>query len=339
MIERVLVVGLGSIGRRHLRLVRELLPDADIRILRHTQIQTVPELANGCFVSLDQALAFAPEIAVLANPAPFHASVGEALARAGCHLLVEKPLASDRDDALALTEVCRNKGCILQVGYNLRFMPSLLHFKAILDEDRVGVVWSVRSEVGQYLPSWRPGTDYRQGVSAQRGLGGGVLLELSHELDYLRWLFGEVDWVGALLGRQSDLETDVEDTAHLTLGFAPRKGMRAIVASLDMDFIRHDTTRVCSVIGARGTLRWDAVASRVEFFDSVEQSWQILFSESPERDVSYRAQWRAFLESVDHAVTAFPDGDDGLAVLDIIEAAHQSNAVMGQRIQIARSGR
>lgn len=337
MIERVLVVGLGSIGRLHLRLARELLPDADIRILCRTPIEKMPELANGCFYVLDQALAFAPHIAILANPAPFHVPLGEALARIGCHLLVEKPLASSRDSALVLTQACRSSERILQVGYNLRFLPSMLYFKDVLGEGRVGDVWSVRSEVGQYLPSWRHGTDYRQGISAQRSLGGGVLLELSHEIDYLRWLFGDVDWVCAVIGRQSHLETDVEDTAHLTLGFASVKSMR-IVASLNMDFIRHDTTRVCSVIGARGTLRWDAIAGRVELFEKGERSWRTLFSEPPERDVSYRAQWCAFLACVSHVGTPSPDGNDGLAVLDIIEAARQSDAAMGQRIQIERSG-
>jgi predicted dehydrogenase len=336
MIERVLMVGLGSIGLRHLRLARELLSDADIRILRRAPVDTIPELANGCFASIDQAIAFAPDVAVLANPAPFHAPVGEALARAGCHLLVEKPLADNRAAALTLMQACRDAERILQVGYNLRFMPSLLHFKAVLDEGRAGAILSVRSEIGQYLPSWRPGKDYRHGVSAKRSLGGGVLLELSHELDYLRWLFGEVDWVGAVLSKQSNLDTDVEDTAHLTLGFAPRNGMRAVVASLDMDFIRHDTTRVCSAIGEHGTLRWDSVTSRVDFYDSGKQSWQTLFSEAFERDFSYRAQWRAFLDSVGHASSASPDGSDGLAVLDIVEAARQSDAKKGQRVQITR---
>ena len=134
MIKRVLVVGLGSIGQRHLRLARELLPDADIRILRRAPSETVPDLANGCFASLDQAIAFAPYIAVLANPAPFHFQVGKALAQVGCHLLVEKPLADDRAAALNLMQVCRNAKRILQVGYNLRFLPSLRHFKNVLDE-------------------------------------------------------------------------------------------------------------------------------------------------------------------------------------------------------------
>ena len=99
---------------------------------------------------------------------------------------------------------------VLAIGYNLRFLSSLQKFKSILDDKIIGDVWSVRSEVGQFLPSWRPNSDYRKGVSAQYALGGGVLLELSHDIDYLRWIFGEVAWVQAVLAQQSDLEIDVE---------------------------------------------------------------------------------------------------------------------------------
>jgi predicted dehydrogenase len=333
MIKRVILVGLGSIGNLHLRLARDMLPNADIRILRNSPVETFPELANGSFSTLEQAIAFAPQIAVLSNPAPFHAQVGKSLALNGCHLLVEKPLAVSSSEGMALVQACISSGRILQVGYNLRYLPSMLHFKSVIDKGILGAIWSVRSEVGQYLPSWRPGTDYRQGVSAQQRLGGGVLLELSHEIDYLRWIFGNVDWVGAVLGRHSNLEIDVEDTAHLTLGFTPSNGKRTI-ANLNMDFLRHDTTRICSVIGAFGSLRWDAVASKVEFFGIKEQSWLTLFSESSEREVSYRAQFRAFLDCVSNARKPPPDGYDSLAVLDVIEAARRSDALKGQRIPI-----
>lgn len=336
MIERLLIVGLGSIGERHLRLARELLPHADIRVLRRASTDVVPENANGCFFSLEEAIAFEPQAAVLANPASLHATVGQSLAQSGCHLLVEKPLTVDRASAKALTQACENGACLLQVGYNLRFSPSLLCFKNVLDAGAVGDIWSIRCEVGQYLPSWRPDTDYRCGVSAQRALGGGVLLELSHEIDYLRWLFGDVQWVSALLGRQSDLDVDVEDLVHLTLGFAPHKGIQSI-ASVNMDFIRRDPIRVCSVIGAYGTLRWDAIAGRVDLFDGQAQAWEIIHSDHSERDAGYRAQWQAFLGCVCGNGAASPDGRDGLAVLEIIEAARQSDAAMGQRVQVLRS--
>ena len=80
-------------------------------------------------------------------------------------------------------------------AYNLRFLPSLQAYRERIQFGVIGKVLSVRCEIGQYLPSWRPGSDYRQAVSASRALGGGALLELSHEIDYLRWIFGEVAWV------------------------------------------------------------------------------------------------------------------------------------------------
>ena len=94
----------------------------------------------------------------------------------------------------------RARGVICQVGYNLRYLPSLSRFRDLINEGLVGGPLSVRCEIGQYLPNWRPDTDYRTGVTARSDLGGGVLLELSHEIDYLRWIFGEVEWVSSWVG-------------------------------------------------------------------------------------------------------------------------------------------
>jgi len=147
-----------------------------------------------CVTSLDDALRFHPQAAVIANPASHHLDLAMPLAQAGVHLLVEKPVSSSTHRVSELIEVCRVRGITLMTGYNLRFLPSLKRFRELLEEKRVGRVLSVRAEIGQFLPSWRPGFDYRQSVSARATLGGGVLLELSHEIDYLRWLFGR--WNG-----------------------------------------------------------------------------------------------------------------------------------------------
>ena len=104
MIDRILIVGLGSIGKRHLRLARELLPKADIRVLRHQASSEIPELSNGCFSSIDKAIAFAPQIAVIASPAPFHIPTAQALAEVGVQLLIEKPLSASLDGVTQLLE-------------------------------------------------------------------------------------------------------------------------------------------------------------------------------------------------------------------------------------------
>lgn len=337
MIERVLIVGHGSIGKRHLRIARETLPDADIRVLLHQPRHATPEFANGCFGKIEEACAFAPQVAVIANPAPFHNDTAIALAGASSHLLIEKPISHAVNGVAVLLQRVREKGLILQVGYTLRYLPSLEKFRELIHDGAIGRVLSVRCEIGQYLPSWRQDSDYRLGVSARKELGGGVLLELSHELDYLRWIFGEVAWVSAWIGRQSALEIDVEDTAHLTLGFEPDGSGRTLVAAVNLDFIRHDTTRQCTAIGEQGSLRWNGLTGEVEQQPAGSVAWRPVFHHAHQRDDSYQAQWQHFLHCVQGGQPPCVSGHDGLAVLRIVEAARASAVALGSRIAISKT--
>ena len=335
MIKRVLIVSLGSIGKRHLRLAREFLPQAEIAVLRQKVDSTIPEGANHVFSTMVEALSFEPTLAIVASPATTHLSAAMQLAEAGVHLLVEKPLSVTSEGVRDLIEVCKKKNTVLAIGYNLRFLQSLQKFKTMLDDQIIGSVWSVRSEIGQYLPFWRPDMDYRQCVSAQLALGGGVLLELSHEIDYLRWIFGEVDWVQAVLTQQSDLEIDVEDTAHLVLGFAVDDSERSLVASVNLDFIRRDTTRQCTAIGKLGSLRWDGITGTVELWSLETQAWCEVFKHHGTGDESYAAQWENVIACIEQGSTPLVTGTDGLEVLNVIDASRLS-ANFKRRVDVPR---
>ena len=334
MMQRVLIVGYGSIGQRHLRIVRESLPQSDVRVLRREPGATA-EGADGCFSSLDEALAFAPQVAIVASPAPFHVKVALALAKQGCHLLVEKPLSDTPEGVPELLTAASECGIVLQVAYNLRFSPSLRDFRQRVQSGGVGRILSIRCETGQHLETWRPGTDYRLGVSACRELGGGVLLELSHELDYLRWIFGDIDWVGAWMGRQSGLEINVEDTAHLLLGV--RNNLVAVcgpVAALSLDFLRRDTSRRCVAIGEAGSLAWDGIAGSVTLFAGNGTESVVLSEHPPVRDETYREQWRHFLTCIGNQSSPLVGGSDGLAVLELVNAAWRSVVLEGARVHL-----
>lgn len=323
-IDRLVIVGFGSIGQRHARLAREALPSATIAVLRRTATDApAGSPANRFLSTLDEAVAFRPQVAVIAGPATHHVEPAIALAKADAHLLVEKPIAHASDRVPELIDICRSRKRALMVGYNLRFHPSLRRFHALIREGRAGRVLSVRAEVGQYLPTWRLDVDYRESVSARKNLGGGVLLELSHEMDYLRWLFGEVESVTAVATKQSDLEIDVEDSAQLIMKFASTD-TRGVVASVALDFIRHDHTRRCVVIGDRGTLRWDGIAGRVEWFAADSSHWKTEFDQAPVRDESYRAEWKEFLRCIEADEQPEPSGPDALATLRVVEAARES---------------
>ena len=327
MLRCVLIVGLGSIGRRHARIVRALYPSVKLIALRHQRDYT-ESLENGLGVdcqvySISEAVDCSPDIAIIANPASFHIDVALPLAKAGIHLLVEKPIAADTKKIQQLLDCCKKNNCLVMVAYNLRFLPSLGYLQDCLRRNTIGNILSVRIEAGQNLRSWRPGINYRNSVSAQKVLGGGVLRELSHELDYLLWMFGEVAWVSAYLSKQSNLEIDVEDTAHLLLGFMKDGRQKTLVASVNIDFIRYDPTRRCTVIGESGSLVWDGIEGSVNLY--TEKHGEIkLFSDKPERNYTYREELRHFVDCVENERHPLIAAEDGLLVLQVIEAAQCS---------------
>ena len=333
MIQRVLIVGMGSIGTRHLRIARELLPTADIRVLRHELTTHIPEGANGVFFRIDEVIAFRPEIAVLANPAPFHIDVARPLAEVGTHLLIEKPLSINENGVEELNNIALRSGSKVLVGYNLRYLHSLQYFKKLISEGKCGRVLSVHSAVGQALPSWRPESDYKQSVSARSDLGGGVLLELSHELDYLRWVFGDVNWTMAVLRKQSKLEIDVEDSVLMIFEFKSINAETPIIANVSLDFVRQDPTRVCTAVGEEGTLRWDGLSGSIEYYSAVQKQFIQIYKSTQQAAESYIEEWKDFLFCLNDKANSFKSLNDGLAVLNIIEAVRESS-LTGLRTEV-----
>jgi predicted dehydrogenase len=331
---KILIIGNGSMGTRHLEISRQLYPTAEVRILVYQKPNEDVNLSNGYLETMEEVDKFAPQIAIIANPATLHLEIAQKLAEAGVHLLVEKPISTSTVGVLELIKTCEKNKVVLMTGYNLRFLPSLIHFNELIKKKIVGKILSVRCEVGQYLPDWRPNKDYRMTVSANSLLGGGVLLELSHEIDYVRWIFGDINWVRATLSKQSSLEIDVEDSAHLVLGFEPSTDGTQLIANLNLDFIRHDRTRSCTVIGDKGTLRWNGVTETVDIYKPRSGNWEVLFGHNSEKNETLISEWKSFLESVYKKTEPTITGENGLRVLEIIEAAQKSAATGVQMIVI-----
>lgn len=326
MITRVLIIGSGSIGQRHLRIARELLPAAHIKVLKRKTTSLPADTDIGdVFFTLEQGLAFKPEIVVVANPATFHLKMAIPFAEIGSHLLIEKPLATDLKGIDDLLATIARSGSKVIVGYNLRHCESLQQFRRLVSSGKCGKVLAINSVVGQYLPTWRPDKKYQSSVSASADLGGGALLELSHEIDYLRWIFGEVNWTMAVSRKQSALDIDVEDIALMIFELEAALCGHKILASLSLDLLRQAVARTCTVIGDRGTLQWDGIGGTVDYCSIGENKFKRVFQQDQESENSYYCEWRDFLKAIDGDTTSSASIQDGLAVLKIIDAIRRSS--------------
>ncbi len=321
---RYLIVSLSGIGRRHLRNLRALRPDAQIAVLRqHAPLENgeVPEGADLQFATLEQALAFRPDAAIIAGPATTHLGAALPLAQAGVHLLIEKPLAGSLEGVDALVAHCKKNALVLMIGYNLRFSPSLGEVRRLIAVGAIGPILGARAEVGQYLPDWRPGSDYRASVSARRLLGGGVILELSHEFDYLYWMFGLPARVTAHGGQYSQLEIDVEDMVEVTLEYElPRR-----LINIHLDMVQRAPVRRCRFIGEMGTLLWDGLTGRIECYKAETSKWENLdqFACSDHNQM-YLDELEHFFRCTEYGEASLVDGAQGRDVLSIAHAVRVS---------------
>lgn len=319
---RAVIVGLGSIGRRHLATLRRLRPEIEIGIWRHSRASADAEAANEhpVLFTAEEVASFAPQIAVVANPAPFHLWAASALAALGVHLLIEKPLSHTVSGIDELIARCRARDLVLMTGYTLRFSRPLQLLHEALTSGRIGRLMYVRAEVGSYLPDWRPGSDYRQVVSARQELGGGAVLELSHELDYVRWLCGEITSVNAHVSRLSGLEIEVEDTAEIMMRFES-----GVLGSVHLDMVQRVPVRRCRLVGTDGTLESDGITGGVYLQRPAEEGTEIHPPGVTRPDAMYEAQLTHFLECVAEGKTPLVTAEDGRRAVQVVEAVKQSS--------------
>jgi predicted dehydrogenase len=318
---KILIAGLGSIGRRHLHNLLAL-GEQDILLYR-THLSTLPEadLADlPVETDLAAALAHSPQAVIVSNPTSLHLDVAIPAAEAGCHLLLEKPVSHSLERVDELQAAVKRGGGQVYVGYQFRFHPGLQQVQRLLTEGAIGRPLSVRAHWGEYLPGWHPWEDYRQGYSARADLGGGVIFTLCHPLDYLRWLFGEVVELWAFAGQIGDLELQVEDIAEICLRFS-----RGLLGSVHLDYNQRPPTHRLEIIGTQGTLQWDNADGAVRLYRASRGQWEAFPApEGFERNYLFLAQMRHFLEVASGIATPLCTLEDGIRALQLALAAHTS---------------
>ncbi|MCD6356289.1 MAG: Gfo/Idh/MocA family oxidoreductase [Anaerolineaceae bacterium] len=309
---RILIAGLGSIGRRHLRNLVSL-GEKDI-VLYRTHKSTLPDKELGIFPvenDLEQAFKTNPEAVIISNPTSMHMRIAEEAAKANVHIFLEKPISHTVDSLRAFEGMLKNSSSIVYCAYQFRFNPGLQVVKQLIVSEEMGRPLSFQSFWGEYLPGWHPWEDYRKSYAASKKMGGGVVLTLSHPVDYLRWFFGEVQELFAYTGNLSELEIDVEDTADVLLQY--RNG---VLGTLHLDYYhspkKHDLLITCT----KGTIRWEYKTSTVQLEIPSGNIREIKPAVGYERNKMYLDEMRHFLQVCQSGVEPICSYNDGKKVLE-----------------------
>ncbi len=318
---KILVVGLGSIGRRHLRNL-VALGEHDVVLVRSHR-STLPDEELAGFpteVDLSEALKkHRPDGVVIANPTALHLESALLAADTGCAILLEKPISHSLEGLEKLESTVERSGSKVLVGFQFRFHPALARAAQWIAEGAIGRIMSAHVYYGEYLPAWHPWEDYRKGYAARADLGGGVLLTQCHSLDYLPWLVGEAEAAWAFLARTSDLDVDVDDTAEIGLRCAG-----GVLAGLHLDFVQQPPSHDLQISGTGGLLRCDLLSGLARLYRAEDKEWtEFPIPENWERNVMFQDEMGHFLAvargEVDPACTL----NDGLRVMRIIAAAQE----------------
>lgn len=240
---KILIVGLGSIAKKHIEALQILKVDTKIYALRsNPNTETEESIVN--IYNLDEVnIMF--DFAIISNPTHLHYQFIEKLAKKGIPLFIEKPSIHSLNNAEKLVAIIEDKKIVTYVACNLRFHPCLTFLKNKIDTESLRIN-ELNVYCGSYLPDWRPGKNFKEIYSAHTSMGGGVHLDLFHELDYTAWLFGLPNNFKSILRNISSLEIDAVDyanysllydtfTANIVLNYYRRKPKREIEIVLEGD--------------------------------------------------------------------------------------------------------
>jgi len=322
--KNILIVGLGSIGQRHLNNILDLgykhvhlVRRSGYQLKNHPTLIVYKDIKEAC-----ENHDF--DYAIIATPTANHFDDFVEISKHNIsNIYIEKPVTSCLSDAQNIESQLKNKETNVFVGYDLHFDLGLRKVKELLNQNTIGNICKFEVEVGQYLPDWRPNEDYRKGMSAKKALGGGVMLDLIHEFDYVNWIFGPIKNVFGKNGHTSDLEIDTEDVSMNIL--ITENGA---IGTISLDYLQRELSRTCKVVGDKGTIIWDYKKASVRWLTDNSSKWQSYSYKEQERNIRFKEIIKAFLnvdmEGHDSRLTSI---NEAIQSLKIVESAKLSSKI------------
>lgn len=324
---KIMIIGLGSIGRRHFRNLRAL--GVDDLVLVRKNLSTLPEdELKGFPVEWDIQTALEkhnPDGVVVTNPTSEHLETALPAINAGKAVLLEKPISNSLDKVAVARQAIAQSGTPVLVGFQFRYHPTLNKAREILQSGGLGMVLTARAHWGEYLPNWHPWEPYQKSYAARKDLGGGVTITLTHPIDYLRFLLGEIVDVRAQIGHISPLQlTQVEDVSELSLRFAS-----GAIGGIHLNYFQRPPSHHFEIVGTKGTLRWDNADGKLTHYELPEPFGVVSANPTPaitkiyelpkdfDRNDLFIAETRHFLNIIEGKETPICTFEDGVRALEI----------------------
>ena len=343
---KTLFVGLGSIGQRHLRNLKSLIPD--IEILAYRTSKNVPflnEQNNPCenidltkfykikeYICLKKALDQKPDMVFITNPSRFHSYAAIEALKTGSFVFIEKPLSSDFKSALEIINLenkLKRKLCM--VGFQYRYHPALVKLKELLESNILGKVVNGQIVNGEYLPNWHPYEDYRKSYASLKKLGGGAILTQIHDFDNSIFIFGMPKSVFSMGGKLSSLEIDVEDSVSISTMFDYQNS--PLVININLDYVSWPSRRYIKLFGEDGSLNCDLNENYIKVKKrSTNEFLKYDFSSTTRNDI-FTKELKNFIAFVEGKEEPLVDLNEGIKSLKFALAA-KSSLEKGELINI-----
>jgi predicted dehydrogenase len=315
----VLVVGTGSIAKRHIKNLQELDEVKRINIYSSRGLPSGVISGNKVFTQESLLNLEDVDFAIIANETHKHVPTALKLAEQGIHLFLEKPVSHKLQEAQELKKLTSEKSILVFVGYNLRFLGIIQFLKREIEKGRFGEIFFAQIEAGQFLPDWRPERDYRKVYSAFKNQGGGVALELSHELDYMMYLFGFPSQSNFFSKKVSDFEIETDDIFEGIFCF-----QEGFVCNVHLDYLQQAKKRTLKIVGSEGTADCDLLDKKLTLSETNPMSGKFTISVIDDEslfdmDTTYKDELKSFMDNIKKGSKPEINLQDGLKVLDLLQ--------------------
>lgn len=256
---KVVFFGLGSIGKKHARIIMDKY-NFELNAYRTGKGQEKNDLKINEIYSLDDVFSINPDVAFITNPTCLHAETALKCAKRNINLFIEKPISHSLENIDVLENEIKKRKLFTYVAYNMRFHPVIENLKKMISNKENPVNFEVKCS--SYLPDWRPNQDYSKSYSAKKEQGGGVILDLSHEFDYISWLFGDIEKIEGHFDKVSNLKIDSEDVLDAQI-----KCSSDIEGKLHLDYFSRDEERKIQIYYDNEYLEGDLIKNTIKVVD------------------------------------------------------------------------